>query len=248
MVQMIEKMVELLSAAMDGVTVECGYKSDFIKRPVIKPCIFISSDETEIDTANGSFNFIVYVHSPLNYGGSMCLEIAENVCEKLLKIGIPIGNLKMGKISNNGSSGAFEIKISGSTIDSSSFDEGGTVGDFRITAFNFEKNENSELNLNVGKVTVKTDFGPYPIMTICSGKPVGIAFGDPVYELTVDGIGNDNMEILTSNGSFTLRFENEERTVDYLRCFCDSESIGTDFINDTPQLKITSYERKIYSE
>lgn len=244
MVRAIEKMVEYLADTLDGVTVECGYKSDFINRPVMTCRVYISSGETEVDAVNGSFNFIAYVYSPYKDGGSLCLETAENVCEQLLKSGLSVCNLKVGKVSSNGSSGAFEVQISGSAADKSFCGGYGLLGACTVTAFDFEKDSDLSFILSVGRIRVDIAYQPYPIMTICSGKPIAVEQGAATYRLTLDSISRENMNVLTSNGCFTLRAVSEDKTVDYLNCFCESGSFGADIPNDKPQLTVMSYDRR----
>lgn len=238
----IERIADYLSDNLVGVRVKTAYDGVLLERPVTSPSVYVTIDDSNL---SGTLDFIIYAYSPISQGGIGCIELAEKTAHLLQECdAVAIGGLSVSRVSYNSSSNGFVIQIKGSVFDFDTVGEPPVGGAFSVSAFDFAYDSEMELHFMTSNVTLKSDFSPYPIMTICDSIPVDVVGGGTVYKITLQNLSRNTASKLCSNGSFSMKIESGLSVEEYRKCFADSRSFGTDNLDKGITVIVAAYDKK----
>lgn len=217
-VDFLQSLADTINGANIGATAKVGFVADMIKRPVTECGAYVLLENLSF----GNAEFSVTVYSPLSSEGKGCIEKAQAVCRAISgqRSDLCIENLTMGAVQYNSNSNAFTVKISGTATGV----EGSILpifGGVSARAFNFKSNSDRIVEFTAESVKIECDYSPYPIKTICSGKPLDVLTGEKRYTITFGKISQKTADSLTGNGTFSVEIKSDGEMKYFADCYCE---------------------------
>ena len=221
MIEELGRIADYLAQWQQNIRIFHGFPENYALTPIREQQAFVtlkSRDEEKLCVK-------VSVYSPSKMGGDSCLEAACDIYD-LIEV-YPIVNPDDGDVEEEQLTGlkyddktrCLVAEILFSLVkhepEPEPEPEPEEVG-YYFTAENFSENPGTQVSCKIPEYGIVRNFSVQPVMTVFEDIPIGVYDGANVYDITLEQVPQEFVEILANNGHFKLTLNGE--VFDF--CYC----------------------------